>query len=282
MTCAALGCSAGGPRPPDPAVATTSTTAATGTAAEDDEADDDADFPDTTSTQGPASEGSAAATTASSSAAGSTDPNGCSPGTADCDGDGICEAQLNSAATCGSCDRSCELPTGTLSCSGGSCAGVVVLTDIDDASIDDDADDQNFGAEPTLLVVDDADISTVLLKLNSLPVLPPNVTVLQATLSLTCFDAGSGVEVSTVSGTWSQADVTWLTSPSIGRALTSLDPVEGVNTIELTSLAQTWVDASAPDDGIALHTSGEDDVRFRSREADEDADRPRLELSISY
>jgi hypothetical protein len=206
----------------------------------------------------------------------------CLPTTADCDGDGLCEADLTAAATCGACDKSCVLPGATLACNAGMCEGVVAIVDVADTYIDDDDDDDNFGSAAHLLVVDDADTDIGLIKPNDLGGIPVGATVLSAELVLTCTTVGSPMTVTEIASPWDEATVTWNARPQATTQLGTHATAAGPNLIPITAVAQAWVDAGAPGHGVQLATNGEAENMFASGEHPTPTDHPRFELTISY
>ena len=221
----------------------------------------------------------------SSGAVASDDTSGgsaeCLPTTGDCDGDGLCEADLEQPETCGACEKSCVLPGATLACNAGTCEGVVTLTAVADAYIDDDEDDTNYGSAGHLVIVDDADVDVALVKPTDLGGIPVGATVMHAELVLASSVAGSPITVSAVASAWDEATVTWNTRPSAATTLATHPVVLGANAIAITAIAQAWVDAGVAE-GVQLAPTGEAETVLASRESSAANDRPHFALTIVY
>lgn len=246
-------------------------------------AGDDTDSSSTTDGEGSTSTGSTDETT-------STDETGttgvdCPDGFADCNGDAddACEADLTLPEHCGACDKSCTLDGQTqLGCEAGTCRGTVVLAAVEDAHADALAVNTAFGAAPELLVDGDPIAYRTYVQPIDLGPIPAQAAVEAASLRLRCFDSGDQVLVRVVTEAWDEDTLTWANRPATGGAdVAMFAAASGVVTVDLTAVAQGWVDGD-PLHGVELRTSGSNGSDYRSREYGMAADRPRFELLVSF
>jgi hypothetical protein len=167
-------------------------------------------------------------------------------------------------------DNDCD---GAADCADGDCAGscgaarTVVVTSLSDATVRQSQPQTNFGASDTL-EVDTADIyQYALLKPNNLGDIAPGAQVVSAALVFHIFNPGDTMEVRQVLGPWSEAAVTWNTSPQVAQSAhaTVSWGLTGEVSVDITAIAQGWVDGDAVH-GLELFPTGTDGVDIRSSE----------------
>lgn len=148
--------------------------------------------------------------------------------------------------------------------------------------------DQMWTADP------ESEVFTGLIRFD-VPGLPSGVGITGATLtfSVQAIDdetIGHDVEVSRVTGSWSEGTVTWDTrpdfasSPLLSYAFDRVDPA--VTSSDFTSLVSGWSDGSTPNHGLALEAPDADSdptfsVGYWSRDAATADNRPRIEVEAS-
>lgn len=120
-----------------------------------------------------------------------------------------------------------------------------------------------------------------------LGVLPSGTTAAQitrATLRLYCnrADTPGALSMAPVSSQWGEYSVTYNTLPATGSTLGSgqVSAVGQFITIDLTSAVQSWVDAPASNNGLAL-TADSAVLQFDSKENDQTAHAPELEIALA-
>jgi hypothetical protein len=182
------------------------------------------------------------------------DGEGCPAGTLDCDDEPGCETPSDDPQTCGSCTRVCELPGYAPTCANGRCWISVELDIVDDAHLDAEQPEQNFGAATTLRI--DA-THQVLLGLPNLSGLPGPGEIQSIGLRLTVITAGAEIELHRVESPWAEDSVTKANAPMIdGAVLARWTPTPGINTIELLGLLGAWQNGS-PQHSLGLVPSSE-------------------------
>jgi hypothetical protein len=140
----------------------------------------------------------------------------------------------------------------------------------------------NFASSPILPVQPD---TTSYVKLN-LGALPSNVRIAKATLRLyvDAVTAPGSFDVYAVNGNWREGSLTALNAPLFGASATGGQPVAitkaSVNQfvlVDITSLAQGWMDGSIVNNGIALAlTSATGSFSFDSKESGGSGHQPEL------
>jgi hypothetical protein len=110
--------------------------------------------------------------------------------------------------------------------------------------------------------------------------IPAGAVVESAVLRLSCDNEGADVEVYAVEEEWAEASLDWNSRPELGASQGSFTPLLGAIEIDLTDLAQGWVDAGTAF-GIALvQLEDSDGSDYSSTEAASAEARP--SLSITY
>jgi hypothetical protein len=165
---------------------------------------------------------------------GSGNGDGCPAGTPDCDEQPDCD----DPPTCGGCTPTCELPGYAPTCVDGRCVLSIELPIVDDAHLDAEQPQQNFGDSATLILDATHD---VLIGLPNLGDLPGPGEIESITLQLTVITAGAAIELHRVEGPWTEDTVTQANAPAIdGAVLATWTPTPGANTIELLGLFGAW------------------------------------------
>lgn len=138
----------------------------------------------------------------------------------------------------------------------------------------------NYGADPTLVIDNEPCQAEILLK-PSVAEVPQDALVKKATLSLTCTNPGPGLSVFRPEWDWSAEGVTWTTRPTATVSLGSIGAInEGTFVIDVTTVAQAWVDGSRKPFGIVLRTDQSDGLIFSSSRAQDAKQRPKF--SVTY
>jgi hypothetical protein len=205
----------------------------------------------------------------------------CPDGLADCDGEPGCEAHLDDPLTCGSCNKRCEFASQLLECDAGTCVGEVMFTDLADAYVDTEQPQQNFGAEPVLIVDRERDSY---IELPNLGTLPSSATIHAVTLHVPCTLTGANIDVYRIESPWDELAMTQQNAPGMGNSrLLTFSPQLGDNTLELVGLLPSWR-LGNPKRSLGLTPasgsgSNPDPVEFSSREG---AAASYLVLSLSW
>lgn len=156
----------------------------------------------------------------------------------------------------------------------------VETSDIDDTNVAACFPNMNYGEERSLNVDGDSCAYETLIDWPRLE-LPAGALVSNATLSLTCTNAGGPITVAYANEAWKELMVRWNTRPEIGEMLGTITCVQpGELTIDLTSAFNAWLSDEHARDGVYLRTESTDGTDFASSEADKAATRPKL--SITY
>lgn len=145
----------------------------------------------------------------------------------------------------------------------------------------------NYGTRPQLNVSNEA---TSFLQFN-LSALPANATVSRATLRL-YVNAVTGpgtFDVYQVDTPWSESTLTFTNAPTPGVSATGSNPVSIGKTdlsqfilVDITSLAQGWVNGSVQNNGLALAlTSTAGGFSFDSKESELTGHEPELEITLA-
>jgi hypothetical protein len=143
----------------------------------------------------------------------------------------------------------------------------VVVSSVSDATLRETAPQQNFGADDSI-EIDTASIRQHgLIKPDNLGDIAPGAQVVSAELVFEIFNPGDQVEIREVIGSWSESAVTWASAPALapGVFATISGGVTGEVSIDITGLAQAWVDGAAVH-GLALLPTGSDGVDIYSGE----------------
>lgn len=204
----------------------------------------------------------------------------CPVGTLDCDDQPGCETDATDPATCGSCEKRCELAGEMLECVAGQCAGSIVFVDLPDAYVDHGQPDQNFGAEP-LLLIDGARESYI--ELPNIGALPSGATVESVALHLTCTVPGASLDVYRVETPWDESAITGSNAPGNNNTrLLTVASTLGGNVIELVGLLPSWRTGN-PKRSLELRVESNGSepapVEFSSREG---ASPPSLVLTLRW
>lgn len=144
----------------------------------------------------------------------------------------------------------------------------------------------NYGTQIMLAVQNGA---TSFVQFN-LSAIPQGSTVSKATIRLyvdAVVTPGS-FDIYQVNSAWSESGVTYNTRPSIGASATGGNPTAITSAsknnfllIDITSLAQNWLNGSVPNNGVALQlTSTTGSFSFDSKEATTTSHEPELELVL--
>jgi hypothetical protein len=120
--------------------------------------------------------------------------------------------------------------------------------------------------------------------LGVLPVGTTGAQVTRATLRVYCnrADVPGAVSVQTVSGAWTELAVTYASLPGMGSVVQTAQ-VGGAGqfvTFDVTAAVQGWVGAPGTNFGLAL-TAGSAVVQFDSKENDQTAHAPELEIALA-
>jgi hypothetical protein len=163
---------------------------------------------------------------------------GCDPGWLDCDDEPGCESDASDPATCGSCDKACEVEDQMLACVEGVCTGMLTLSIPADTYVDSDQPDQNFGVDASLRLDATRD---VYLRLPDLDMIPQGAVFGSITLELDCTQAGGSVFVHQVGSPWDEFSLTQSNAPALdGAPLTGFEPSIGATSVELLDLIGEW------------------------------------------
>ena len=120
--------------------------------------------------------------------------------------------------------------------------------------------------------------------LGTLPVGTTAAQITRATLRVYCnrADTPGVVSVQPVGAGWTESSVTYATLPALGSVVQTAQ-ASGVGqfvTFDVTSTVQGWVSAAATNNGLAL-TAGSAVVQFDSKENDQTAHAPELEIALA-
>ncbi len=120
--------------------------------------------------------------------------------------------------------------------------------------------------------------------LGSLPSGTTAAGIARATLTVFCnrADTAGSVSLQAVNGTWTENGVTYATEPLLG-SVTSTATVSQAGsfvTFDVTSAVQAWISSPGSNFGVAL-TSSTAVVQFDSKENDETAHPPQLEIALA-
>jgi hypothetical protein len=157
----------------------------------------------------------------------------------------------------------------------------IETSDIDDTNVAACFPNMNFGEERSLNVDGDSCAYETLIDWPRLD-LPTGAQVSNATLSLTCTNAGGVITVAYANEAWKELMVRWNTRPEVGETLGTVTCVQpGELTIDLTSAFDAWLSDEHARDGIYLRTESTDGTDFASSEADKAASRPKLNVTYT-
>lgn len=208
----------------------------------------------------------------------------CPDGFAECDGDPgtVCESSLAAPETCGSCDKSCVLPEGTLECVEGLCAGDLEITDIEDTYVDETLPMDNYASSDTLMIDGPPEHQRTLIRAVSLPVVPAGAVVSGTVLRLVIHNEGSNAQLVPISESWDVATVTWAAQPMVDdSAPEAFISNLGVVDVDVSGSMEAWL-SGEPNYGVELQPLGTNKVEFRSVEFGLEPERPRFVLTLSY
>jgi hypothetical protein len=156
----------------------------------------------------------------------------------------------------------------------------IETSDIDDTSVSACSPSLTFGEEPSINVDGESCVYEALIDFPRLE-LPAGALVSDATLTLTCTNAGGLITVSYADEPWKELMVRWSTRPEVGATLGTITCTEpGELTIDLTDAFGAWLSGDHPRNGIYLRTEDSDGTDFASSEAAKASTRP--SLSVTY
>ena len=149
----------------------------------------------------------------------------------------------------------------------------------------------NNGSATTLSVSVGTGVGTVSYVQFDLSLLPQGVTVNKATLRLyvDSFSTAGSFDVYQVNGSWAESTLNYYNAPSIGSSATGGHPVAITSSrlrtfvlIDITPLAQAWVNGSTPNYGVALRlTTSAGNFQFDSKENTTASHQPELEIELN-
>ncbi len=168
-------------------------------------------------------------------------------------------------------------------CAEGSCAGVgscpaeprtVIVTEVSDSHVRELSPNGNFGST-SALEIDTANVfKYALVKPDNLGDIEPGAQVVKAELVINVFNPGNTVEVHELLASWEENAVTYDNAPAASlTAHTTFDGTVGEISIDITSIAQGWVNGDATN-GVRLYPTGSNGVGVRSSETGDSAVRP--------
>ena len=144
----------------------------------------------------------------------------------------------------------------------------------------------NFGTSPILPVQPG---TTSFIRLN-LGALPASAKIAKATLRLyvDAVATPGAFDVFAVNGNWSESELKFNNAPAVGASATEGQPIAltkaSVNQfvlVDMTSLAQGWLNGSIPNQGVALAlTSADGSFAFDSKESTGTGHQPELEVVL--
>jgi Collagen triple helix repeat (20 copies) len=146
---------------------------------------------------------------------------------------------------------------------------------------------QNFGASSILAVQNGV---TSLIQFN-LSGVPANVSLQKASVRLyvDAVETPGAFDAFPVTAPWAENQVNFLNAPALGASATGGKPVSVVRTsqnnfvlVDITALAQEWLNGETPNNGIALALSGSaGSFSFDSKESLLTSHEPELELVLN-
>jgi hypothetical protein len=175
---------------------------------------------------------------------------------------------------------------------GGGMGGTVVTppepmtfetTDIDDTYLVSCYPNMNYGALSSMSVDgNDSDCTYQILIIAPLSGIPAGALVSEATLTLTCTNAGGPITVSYANEAWKELMVRYNTRPEVGASLGTVTcQAQGEEvTINLTSAVKAWLAGEHAANGIYLRTEDSDGTDFDTSEAHTTSTRP--VFSVTY
>jgi|GEM_PF-3960170 len=154
-------------------------------------------------------------------------------------------------------------------------------TDIDDTYVASCAPMMNYGALSSMNVDGNSNCAYQILIIAPLTGIPTGALVSEATLTLTCTNAGDPITVSYVDEAWKELMVRYSTRPEVGATLGTVTCEQvGKVTIDLTSAVKAWLAGDHAANGIYLRTENSDGTDFATSEADSTSARPLF--SVTY
>jgi hypothetical protein len=153
-------------------------------------------------------------------------------------------------------------------------------TDIDDTYVASCFPSMNYGALSSMNVDGEGDgidsCTYQILIIAPLSAVPAGALVSEATLTLTCTNAGDPITVSYVNEAWKELTVRYNTRPEAGASLGTVtcEQPGGQVTINLTSAVKAWLAGDHAANGIYLRTDDSDGTDFHTSEAHTTSTRP--------
>ena len=175
---------------------------------------------------------------------------------------------------------------------GGGMGGTVVTppepvtfetTDIDDTYVASCYPSMNYGALSSMNVDGNDGCTYQILIIAPLSGIPAGAVVSEATLTLTCTNAGGPITVSYANEAWKELMVRYNTRPEVGASLgtvTCEQPGEQV-TINLTSAVKAWLAGDHAENGIYLRTADSDGTDFDTSEVHTTSTRPAFRVTYT-
>lgn len=155
----------------------------------------------------------------------------------------------------------------------------LIITSFEDAYVDSDAPDANFGGATELFI----DAAPVTYEAYIMPIgldaIPTGATIQMAILRLYVNNDGSKVDVHEIVQSWSESAVTFNDRPAAGTTpFMSFSPGDVWVDLDVAPVVQAWVDGT-PSYGFRLRSDGTDGSDFASSE--NQADRPELHIRFA-
>jgi hypothetical protein len=157
----------------------------------------------------------------------------------------------------------------------------ITISNFTDANVVSCMSYSNFGDSLTIKVDDDYGCSYQGLLNPSLSEVPKGALVSEATLTLSCVDAGGELTVSYVNEPWQEDTVRYSNRPELGAVIGKLTCADaGPIDMDLTEVVAAWVSGGHAASGLYLITHASNGTDFASSEAVDPATRP--SLSVTY
>lgn len=159
----------------------------------------------------------------------------------------------------------------------------IELTDFQDSYVNSCADYTNFGDADEIRVDAEAPGNCTYQALLSVALdkIPEGALVSNATLTLTCIDAGGLIDAAYASEAWTQGAVRWNDRPDSAAAIGSMtcEAIDAKVTLDLKAAVVAWLSGDHANHGILMSTETENGTDLVSSEG-ESGKRP--VLSVTY